>query len=93
MLSLQPSFVSLLNAFPPRPVDQQALQSLVKQTLKDAAKKSTPENRKAQWEYLLRKDIFDLAVCPVLCIHPELVHTLIVGHRRHGVDERANHVL
>ena len=67
MLSLQPNFASLLKAFPPRPVDQQALHRLVEKTLRDSATKSTPENRKAQWEYLLRKDIFHLAVRPICC--------------------------
>jgi hypothetical protein len=67
MLSLSPCLESLLIAFPPHPVDQQALKSLVEETLKQSKVISSPENRKSQWEYLLRNDIFALAVCSQSC--------------------------
>jgi hypothetical protein len=62
MVSLQPSLTFLLNNLPARPFDQQELNSLVCKTLAEAKLTSSQENRKAQWEYLLKADIFDLAV-------------------------------
>jgi len=62
MLSLSPSLEALLTSLP-HPVDQQTLNELVKKTLDESKGKSSPENSKSQWEYLLKNDIFVLAVC------------------------------
>ncbi|KAJ7109844.1 UDP-glucose epimerase [Mycena epipterygia] len=61
MTSLQPSLAFLLRSLPPAPT-QAKLDELVKKTLSDSqAKCSSPENRKSQWEYLLKNAVFDLA--------------------------------
>ncbi|KAF8913231.1 THO complex subunit 1 transcription elongation factor-domain-containing protein [Gymnopilus junonius] len=61
MASLQPHLTSLLESLPPSPIDQSKLSQLVKDTVLKTKDKSSPENRKVQWEYLLKNDIFLLA--------------------------------
>lgn len=62
MISLQPVLDSLLKSLPSPPVTQDALDSLVTDALQKATSKSSAENSKAQWEYLLKNEIFELAV-------------------------------
>jgi hypothetical protein len=62
MLSLTDSLDALLASLPPRPISQQTLDAIVKKTLNASKTKSSPENRKSQWEFLLKNDIFVLAV-------------------------------
>ena len=62
MVSLQPALTSLLDSLPPHPIDHQQLDGLVRKTLDGAKSKLSPDIRKSQWEYLLRDDIFKLAV-------------------------------
>ncbi|KAF9486342.1 UDP-glucose 4-epimerase [Pholiota conissans] len=62
MVSLQPHLTSLLKSLPPPPVDQAKLEQLVKQCLVEAKDRCSPENHKLQWEYLLKNDIFALAM-------------------------------
>jgi hypothetical protein len=62
MLCLAPSLDSLLKSLPPRPVDERILSDLVQRTLDESKTKSSPENKKSQWEYLLKNEIFVLAV-------------------------------
>jgi len=62
MASLQPYITSLLESLPPSPVEQDKLDELVSRTLADSQDKSSSENRKSQWEYLLKNEIFLLAV-------------------------------
>lgn len=62
MVSLQPALTSLLDSLPSHPIDHQKLDSLVSQTLDGTKSKLSPDIRKSQWEYLLRDDIFKLAV-------------------------------
>ncbi|KAJ6575486.1 UDP-glucose 4-epimerase [Mycena capillaripes] len=57
---LRPSLTRLLKSLPPSP-SQEKLDELVKKTLSDTQAKSSPENRKGQWEYLLKNAVFDLA--------------------------------
>jgi hypothetical protein len=66
MTSLAPYLESLLKALPPRPIEQKLLNELVSKTLVESNNKSSPENRRSQWEYLLRNEIFKLAVGPCL---------------------------
>ncbi|KAJ3512273.1 hypothetical protein NLJ89_g3610 [Agrocybe chaxingu] len=61
MVSLQPHLNTFLKSLPPSPVDQTKLHELVARTISEVKDKSTPENRKSQWEYLLKNDIFLLA--------------------------------
>lgn len=61
MTSLQPFLTSLLKSLPPPPAAQDVLNDLIKKTLQDAKDKASPENRKSQWEYLLKNEIFILA--------------------------------
>lgn len=58
---LQPSLTRLLKSLPPSP-SQGKLDELVKKTLSDTQAKSSAENRKSQWDYLLKNAVFDLAV-------------------------------
>jgi len=51
-----------LNSLPPSPIEKAKLDELVARTLDESKDKSSPENRKVQWEYLLKNDIFLLAV-------------------------------
>ena len=62
MASLQPYLTSLLESLPPSPVDQDTLNELVSRALADSKDKSSLENHKNQWEYLLKNEIFLLAV-------------------------------
>lgn len=62
MVSLKPHLTSLLKSLPPSPVDQLKLDELVKKTVLQSKNGFSPENRKLQWEYLLKDDIFQLAV-------------------------------
>jgi hypothetical protein len=66
--SLQPKLSSLLKSLPPRPIEQNKLNELVKDTL-EKSKAKTPkivrivsEYSKNQWEYLLKNEVFLLAV-------------------------------
>jgi hypothetical protein len=61
-MSLHTALKALLDSLPPRPFDQEALSALVRKTLDETKNRSSPENRKGQWEYLLKDDIFKLAV-------------------------------
>ncbi|KAJ7459047.1 THO complex subunit 1 transcription elongation factor-domain-containing protein, partial [Mycena galericulata] len=60
MTSLQPRLALLLKSLPPSP-SQQKLDEFVKKALLDSQAKSSPENRKSQWEFLLKNAVFDLA--------------------------------
>jgi len=62
MVSFQPHLASLLKSLPPTPVDEAKLNDLVSDKLEETKNFSTPEIRKAQWEYALKDDIFALAV-------------------------------
>lgn len=61
MTSLQPRLALLVKSLPPSP-SQEKLNELVEKALLDSQSKSSPENRKSQWEFLLKNDVFDLAV-------------------------------
>jgi THO complex subunit 1 len=62
MLPLQPFLDLLLSSLPPLPISKAQYDSLVKKTLDDSSGKSSPDNRKNQWEYLLKNEVFKLAV-------------------------------
>jgi hypothetical protein len=63
MVSLRPHFEKLLKDLPLPPAHPGQLEKLVARTLEDAKPHARSENWKNQWEYLLRNEIFKLAVC------------------------------
>lgn len=67
MVSFQPILDALLKALPPHPVPQHLFDELVTTVLEDTKDGGSAETRKSQWEYLLRKEVFDLAVCLPWC--------------------------
>jgi hypothetical protein len=69
MTSLQPFLASLLKSLPPPPAAQNVLNNLIKETLQDTKDKTSAENRKSQWEYLLKNEIFILAVRMCLTLY------------------------
>jgi len=62
LASLQPHISSLLKSLPPHPIEQSKLNELIKDTLKHSKIKTQPESSKTQWEYLLKNEVFLLAV-------------------------------
>ena len=62
MQALQDSLSSLLASLPPRPIDKATLDTLVERTLEESKAKTNQETWKNKWEFVLRKDIFELAV-------------------------------
>jgi aldose 1-epimerase len=81
MLSLTSSLAALQRSLPPRPFQQEALDAVVEKVLHDSAGISSPENRKSQWEYLLKDDVFSLAVGQFMS-HRIFKLTGIPGYRR-----------
>lgn len=63
MVSFQPLLDSLLSSLIEPPISNHELGTLVGETLNQSVSQSSPENRKSQWEYLLKNEIFKLAVC------------------------------
>lgn len=76
MVSLQPFLDSLFSSLPDVPISKVQYDTLVKKTLDDSSGKSSPENRKSQWEYLLKDQVFKLAVCALLSSIPNFKLTL-----------------
>ena len=64
MFSLRPFLAKLLESLPPPPAGQDELKEIVSATLADAKPHASTENWKNQWEYLLKDEIFKLAVRP-----------------------------
>jgi hypothetical protein len=63
MSSQTQSVQLLLKDFPRRPFDQKLLHELVGNEVKKFRCKSSSENVKSQWEFLLKNEVFTLAVC------------------------------
>ncbi|KAG0703685.1 THO complex subunit 1 transcription elongation factor-domain-containing protein [Suillus ampliporus] len=61
MSSQVQSVQSLLKSFPQRPFDQKVLHGLVGNEVQKFQGKSSPENVKSQWEFLLKNEVFTLA--------------------------------
>jgi hypothetical protein len=82
MSSQAQSVQSLLQAFPQRPFDQKLLHELVGKEVTRFQGKSSPDNLKSQWEFLLKNEVFTLAVRPrSLRLHYFLNKTMVVGNR------------
>lgn len=52
----------LLESFPQRPFDQKSLHELVGKEVEKFQGKSSADNVKSQWEFLLKNEVFTLAV-------------------------------
>ncbi|KAG1813998.1 UDP-glucose 4-epimerase [Suillus subaureus] len=62
MSSQTQSVQLLLNSFPQRPFDQKLLHELVGKEVKKFQGESSADNVKCQWEFLLKNEVFTLAV-------------------------------
>ena len=95
MASLQPYITSLLKSLPPSPVQQDTLDELVRRALADSKDKSSVENCKSQWEYLLKNEIYLLAVrCHlVLFIATLLIEALSSGNGGKGPSRGGDELL
>ncbi|KAL0068405.1 UDP-glucose-4-epimerase [Marasmius tenuissimus] len=61
LVSLQPALGRLVSSLPTSYVDEDVRTELVKKTLDETKTASSPENRKSQWEYLLKNEVLNLA--------------------------------
>jgi hypothetical protein len=79
MVSLAPTLQSLIKSIHAQPVDSQTLNRLVQKVLDESNNMVSIENRKSQWEYLLKNEIFTLAVRwarqRFISVGPDLVYT------------------
>lgn len=71
----------LLASFPARPFDQKILDDKVAQEVRKFQDASSQENVRSQWELVLRKEVFALAVRLARLI-PSLVWTFLCCRRR-----------
>jgi len=63
--AIEPHYRALLSALPSSRPDQKTLDEAVKKALEQSADKGPLENRRAQWEFLVKNDILTLAVSGV----------------------------
>jgi hypothetical protein len=80
-LSLQPVLEALLKSLPARPIEEKTFADLVRRTLHDVNSGSTDDHRKSQWEYLLRNEIFNLAVRNI-SLHDRIISSAKGGARQ-----------
>lgn len=67
---LQPLLATLLDSLPPGPLEKTVLNDAVNKAIDESKKHSVAEaTRKSQWEFLLKNEVFDLAVCEFLDPH------------------------
>lgn len=62
--SLAPALKSILKSLPPGTSDQSKFNELAKRAIHETSTKGNDENRKSQWEHLLKNEIYTLAVSP-----------------------------
>jgi len=94
MVSFQPHLASLLKSLPPTPVDEAKLNDLVSDKLEETKNFSTPEIRKAQWEYALKDDIFALAVGhPMRLVAQAYLVPCALGNRRNSTQVECRNIL
>lgn len=68
MVSLQPTLTALLKSLPPPPVEPDVIKgNIVKVVTNGKQAKISVENKRVQWEYLLKNEIFKLAVGSLFC--------------------------
>ena len=93
MQVLESKLEELLVSLPPRPISQTTLNDLVSQTLAQTPQTSSPDNRRLQWEYGLRNQVFTLAVGMsrlTRCYHSPII--IQVGHRRNRAQRPYHHL-
>lgn len=61
MFSLAKYLDTLLSSLPPHPIPKDALDKLVEAAIADSQHLSSSDNRRFQWEYLLRNEVYRLA--------------------------------
>lgn len=61
MFALAPHLDNLLKSLPPKPITKEQLDEAVSKILTESKESISADNRKAQWEYLLRAEVFKLA--------------------------------
>ncbi|KAK0233860.1 THO complex subunit 1 transcription elongation factor-domain-containing protein [Armillaria fumosa] len=61
MVSLQPTLTALLRSLPPPPVEPDAIKGNILKTVTNGKEGKITENKRVQWEYLLKNEIFKLA--------------------------------
>ncbi|KAL0570657.1 hypothetical protein V5O48_011305 [Marasmius crinis-equi] len=61
LVSLQPALARLVSTVSSSPVDKEQLEQLVRKALDDTKGTSSLENRKSQWEFLLKNEVLNLA--------------------------------
>ncbi|KAI0801474.1 UDP-glucose 4-epimerase [Fomes fomentarius] len=61
MQAVEQNLKSFLATLPARPLERQTLDTLAERTLSQTQATANPESWKNRWEYVLRKEIFDLA--------------------------------
>ncbi len=88
MESLQPYLTALQDSLPPSLDDRQKLNELVALTLLKTQDKFSQENRKAAWEYLLKNDIFQLAVSNELVALQISIHSFAGDGRKGPIEGR-----
>ncbi|KIY50481.1 UDP-glucose 4-epimerase [Fistulina hepatica ATCC 64428] len=59
--ALQPHLKSLMRALPAPPVPLERIHSSVRKVLSETESKTSSESKKSQWEFLLRRSIYDFA--------------------------------
>lgn len=62
MQSLECSLKKIIGSLPENPIEKTTLDELVSNTLNETPPASSPDNRRVQWEYILRNEVFSLAV-------------------------------
>lgn len=69
MQAIERSLKNLIASLPPQPIPKEVIDALVSEALSEVeGRKTTPENRRIQWEYALRNEVFILAVCTTLIL-------------------------
>ncbi|KAK0500742.1 THO complex subunit 1 transcription elongation factor-domain-containing protein [Armillaria luteobubalina] len=61
MVSLQPTLTALLESLPPPPVEPDIIKGNILKTVTNETPEKITENKRVQWEYLLKNEIFKLA--------------------------------
>ena len=94
LASLLPYITSLLKSLPPPPVEQDTPDELVSHALADSKDKLSLKNHKSQWEYLLKNEIFLLAVCCCGCflISTYWLRHLCPGNEKNGPSKEGGDI-
>lgn len=94
MQAIESAFKELFEALPPSPVHKSTLDQLVARTILQAEPNTSSENRKTQWEYALRNEVFSLAVrVPPYLLSAVNSGHCSVGYRRPGSERPDHHIL